>query len=323
MLGKLFLCNILAMSSLCAGKDQLPGARLCTSKPGISWDSSDVHVVFIGDSLTRYQFLATTYRIHFQKTIPRSLVNEKMFDSWSDFYRKTTTIFSGSMKCDCFRYERGERKKKFTFSFSRENRFFSFSLHCKHSPPQRFLFTFIQYFGDVPSLHGRIFPSSIKEARPSKRQKKSIWSYDNLSSALKNFVGQMQKTPTHIVINVGCWPHIKVMQELKSAMLIANNLTSKVYWKETSPSKAYALSSGNSSRKYPKDIDKLAKQYCKSFKLCKYIKFPSTIPSHLLTDDENIPEYLDNIHFSSPYLYVFWSKKLFKEMDLNILDELL
>lgn len=130
MLGKLFLCNILAMSSLCAGKDQLPGARLCTSKPGISWDSSDVHVVFIGDSLTRYQFLATTYRIHFQKTIPRSLVNEKMFDSWSDFYRKTTTIFSGSMKCDCFRYERGERKKKFTFSFSRENRFFSFSLHC-------------------------------------------------------------------------------------------------------------------------------------------------------------------------------------------------
>jgi hypothetical protein len=56
--------------------------------------------------------------------------------------------------------------------------------------------------------------------------------------------------------------------------------------------------------------------------LCKYVDFPAQLPSYVLSDGK-LPEYWDNVHFSSPELYIFWSGTLLKHMNLNFLSEVL
>ena len=300
--------------------------KKCFSEPSYDWNVSHIHLVFIGDSLTRYQFLATAYQLYFRTPAPKYIVNEKVHKSWLNFYQNTSVIFDGSMKCDCFRYENDVYKQsvKQSFSFSRENRFFSFSLRCENSATLKVLFTYIQFFGDKKSLHGRVLPWNIKHASPTKTMRKSLWRYYELREALESFVAKLKTKPTHIILNAGIWPHAGVMGTLKTALIAANRITPKVYWKETSPDKTCLTQKEEARRNgifnCPRDIDKLAQDYCGSMKLCKYIEFPKNIPLHML-NEEYLPEYIDNIHFSSSELYLFWSRMLFSHMDLNSLSE--
>lgn len=313
------------MQNVSGGKN---ASRVCTSQPGNILDNFHIHLVFIGDSLTRYQFLATAYRLYFRSTIPKYIVNEKVHNSWLSFYQNTSQIFDGRMQCDCFRFENDAEKQsiKKTFSFSRENRFFASSLLCENISSVPVLFTYIQFFGDKNSLHGRVLPSNIRLARPSKIMKKSYWSYIQLNEALVGFVAKLEIKPTHIIMNAGLWPHKNLLGTLKSALFAAKHITPNVYWKETSPNKA-CLTNKNSFQKRnlncPRDIDDLARYYCGlTQQLCKYVEFPKKIPSYLL-NDEKLPEYFDKKHFSSPELYVFWSKILLKRMDLDYLSKAL
>ncbi len=67
------------------------------------------HIVFVGDSVSRYQYLALVYAVHFGRPMPlspgieKSITNEKSFSSWQEFYAVTTHIFSPYMMCDCMR----------------------------------------------------------------------------------------------------------------------------------------------------------------------------------------------------------------------------
>lgn len=296
----------------------------CFPKPSSFWNSSDIHVIFIGDSLTRYQFLATAFRIYHDDKIPHYIVNEKLHRSWLDFFKNTTNIFEGSMKCDCFRYE-NYRKLGNSFSFSRENRFFSFQVQCEDRPVTTVLITFIQFFGDRTSLHGRVFPTNIADARPGRRMRKSRWKHLQLHSAIKGFIGQMRNKPTHIIVNAGIWPHKELMKNLKIALSAANDAAPNVYWKETSPTKTDALRNANfheSTLGHPTDIDILAREYCEQENLCNYVEFPRVIPSDLL-NFEMIPEYWDSVHFAAPELYILWSKVLFEKMNLSSISKLL
>lgn len=296
----------------------------CTSKPNLNWNSSHIHVVFIGDSLTRYQFVATAFRLYFQEVIPKYVVNEKVHRSWLDYFENTTLIFEGSMKCDCFRYQ-DYRKIGNSFSFSRENRFFSFEIKCQNDITIKVMLTYIQFFGDQNSLHGRVLPSHIEHARPGKKMHKSRWRFHQLSNAIEGFVGQLANRPSHIVLNAGLWPHKKVMATLKTALIAANDISSNVYWKETSPRKTYALKQAalhNFTFNDPTDIDILARHYCEREKLCIYVEFPQDLPSELLSP-ERIPEYFDSRHFLSPELYIVWSKLLFERMHLSSLIKVL
>ena len=59
--------------------------RMCASEPCDICVGSDIHLVFIGDSITRYQFLATAYRLYFRSTVPKYIVNEKVHKTWMSF----------------------------------------------------------------------------------------------------------------------------------------------------------------------------------------------------------------------------------------------
>jgi hypothetical protein len=64
-------------------------------------------IVFIGDSVTRYQYIALVYSLstgHFLNTsLNPNLVEEKTWTSWTEFYKRSTEMLLPYEYCDCFR----------------------------------------------------------------------------------------------------------------------------------------------------------------------------------------------------------------------------
>lgn len=53
------------------------------------------HLLWIGDSITRYQYLDFVFRLHFDRdSSPGTLVNERRWGGWDRFFRGTTEIFN-------------------------------------------------------------------------------------------------------------------------------------------------------------------------------------------------------------------------------------
>ena len=78
------------------------------------------HVVFIGDSLLRYSFLAWLHQEHHftSSYAPDWLINEKKSDSWYSYFQASTAHFEGYMKCDC------RRSENFDLWLEMENRYY-------------------------------------------------------------------------------------------------------------------------------------------------------------------------------------------------------
>jgi hypothetical protein len=74
----------------------------------------DKHVLFVGDSVTRYFYLVFTYWLQYDTFPPHvrdgmlpALVEEKTFPSWQTFFEITSGLFERET-CDCFRPETGK-----------------------------------------------------------------------------------------------------------------------------------------------------------------------------------------------------------------------
>lgn len=87
------------------------------------------HVVYVGDSILRYQMLTFLYQIHHHKTPPSNIsYNEghSILDAthkqkdWLEYMRWSTSVFNGHMKCDCYRGPVLGKTKEIV-----ENRFYS------------------------------------------------------------------------------------------------------------------------------------------------------------------------------------------------------
>jgi hypothetical protein len=70
------------------------------------------HVVFVGDSVSRYTYLNFAYLVtqrrfapHLQDGSIPSISDERTWSTWKSFYLNTTAIFDGMERCDCFRPE--------------------------------------------------------------------------------------------------------------------------------------------------------------------------------------------------------------------------
>jgi hypothetical protein len=95
--------------------------------PGISTrgksslpEISGLRVAFVGDSLTRYQYLSLAAYLRQgrwidDKDVP-NLVEERQFDGWNSFYNYTNNYFQPYEQCDC---QRGKYVRK-----GIENRYF-------------------------------------------------------------------------------------------------------------------------------------------------------------------------------------------------------
>ena len=275
------------------------------------YEADTVHVVFIGYSLSRYQFLALAYRaLGVGDRTPDYMVSERMFDDWHTFYVNTTAELKWCV-CDCFRTSEVLAIDDL-FVTTRENR------HCKRGGTT---LSYFQLFGDTFSMHGGQLPNETQYSSIASEVQHDVWRYENVSDFFLNYAIRLVPKPTAIVLNAGLWGHEGILRELPAVLSAAKVAGSYVFWKETSPrlSELQALKAerpdvfkGNisllaqrhSAFKALLDIDETAYKLCRMGK-CTYIPFPKLIPIHLLAGDEL--DYWDDVHFSSGRVYDYWN----------------
>ncbi|KAI7840403.1 hypothetical protein COHA_005834 [Chlorella ohadii] len=171
-------------------------------------------LVFVGDSITRYQYLTL---LHFldrgewphptgnQPGQP-SVANEHEWASWNAFLRGTSRLFGGRELCDCYREDLFEyfdpRFRRFvTWKPPEDEKFENRHYRSGNISVSHFTFTTEPntvhgHFGFPPYENGR------KPCKPAACRAAADWSY-RLVDALRKPVAAMQ--PTHLVLNSGLW----------------------------------------------------------------------------------------------------------------------
>jgi hypothetical protein len=192
-------------------------------------DNSNItHILFIGDSLMRYQFLSYVYRIHFEtEDVPMDqliMTTRRFKRSWNAFFRNTTAIFNGAMVCDCDRNNG---------SPMRENRYY------RHPSGLKFV-TYVNVMGDnvfrgfhVKNRHIQILPP---------------WEM-NLKEFMEERVGLLVPRPSRILINQGHHSHPQIARNISVILRSATEAIvplngSCVAWMETTPVKGKLHSLG-------------------------------------------------------------------------------
>ncbi|KAL4440174.1 hypothetical protein ABPG75_003175 [Micractinium tetrahymenae] len=170
-------------------------------------------LVFVGDSVTRYQYLTL---LHFLErgTWPAplggvpgepSVANEHEWPSWNDFLRGTSRLFNGHELCDCFRadwvpgsgWKPAEEDKH-------ENRFYRRRLGAAAGGD--IFVSHITYTTYPNKMHGHYgFPPYLKGRRPCAPATCDFpadWAH-HLAEGLAGPIKDLR--PTHLVLNSGLW----------------------------------------------------------------------------------------------------------------------
>lgn len=206
---------------------------------------SGSHIVFMGDSVTRYQYLSLAYLLHFGSPIhederrglgpgAKHPLLESTWESWDEFFDSTTLELAPHEICDCYR-ARHWKSTNGSMIKTFENRYY-------HDPESNVTASFLSVFGLFP-LTGRLWPSAA--APPATNQAhminfgrrrgptlyhnrtlsksfvranwKSEW-VDTFESLVPNLPG---RPPTALVLNSGHWgamgfKHVHLLQAVRS-----------------------------------------------------------------------------------------------------------
>ena len=136
---------------------------------------NNLNILFIGDTVTRYQYLSLVYFLRwgrwFDPGYERSnLVNEWSFDNpfhketYNEFFFQTNIMLQPYELCDC----RKTKDKVSMRSTVIENRYY-------HDPTLNNTVTFLHAFGDELAMHGRVEAKDVysEEWKWSTKEKKN------------------------------------------------------------------------------------------------------------------------------------------------------
>ncbi len=169
----------------------------------------NIHIVMIGDSVTRYQYLSLAYRLRHGVWFHKShwkhdLVNEQTFKSpfhdqiKAEFLFQTNNILQPMEVCDCFS---GKRKLDHV-----ENRYF-------YDPVLNNSIVFLTGYGNQP-MKGRILPEQLRNQSDLWRMESmrkpargNLWSYHDWAHAIVNYIRHLDPPPRHMVMNAGRSKH--------------------------------------------------------------------------------------------------------------------
>ncbi|KAL4438729.1 hypothetical protein ABPG77_006333 [Micractinium sp. CCAP 211/92] len=169
-------------------------------------------LVFVGDSVTRYQYLTLLYFLERGDWpaplggVPGepSVANEHEWPSWNDFLRGTNRLFNGRELCDCFRadwvpgsgWKPPEDEKH-------ENRFYRRRLGGAGGDIFVSHLTYTTYPNRMHGHYG--FPPYLKGRRPCAPATCNFpadWAH-HLAEGLTGPVKDLG--PTHLIVNSGLW----------------------------------------------------------------------------------------------------------------------
>lgn len=172
----------------------------------------NIHIVMIGDSLMRYQYLSLAFRLrhgvwfdehlwHYNLVNYRSFANPFHGRLWNEFLFQSSHMLYPYELCDCFRQP----------DEVVENRYY-------YDPILNNSLVFLTAFGHSNNtMKGRILPHHIAHERSNRSDyfKREaflnlghlVWNYSDWADTILSYIRFLHPQPKHIVLNAGLWPH--------------------------------------------------------------------------------------------------------------------
>jgi hypothetical protein len=189
-------------------------------------------LVFIGDSLTRYQYVNLIHFLHrnswVQSDFP-SIENERQWTSWKSFHLGSASRFGCQEICDCYRDT--------TIGSYKENRHY-------HDITANISISMFLWFPPRPIFYAPVpNPSAFSElcadvnkmiAYATNYEPGSSLVRENILSFLRDVVAPM--VPDAIIINQGLWsyPELRHNEEFRAEFTsLLKNISNTVVWKKT------------------------------------------------------------------------------------------
>ena len=159
----------------------------------------NLNIVFMGDSLTRYQYIDLVYFLshgHWVGPEDRpNMVIEKTHADWNSFYNYTNMQIQPFENCDCFR-----KGGRINHDLSVENRYFVDTKNNNRA-------TFLQKFGGHPFKTSWPVSEILSPHELVKHQENvSMINKWNWIDTIKNFACKMEPKPSVFIFNSGLWP---------------------------------------------------------------------------------------------------------------------
>jgi hypothetical protein len=169
----------------------------------------NLRMAFVGDSLTRYQYLSF---VHYLKT-GRWIENEDVPNvihgtggmKWTQFFLYMQKLLNGTENCDCHRPDGNYRAVKRLHVIC-ENRYY------RHIERNNYI-SLIAKFG-AAEAHGHWDPSQVYNSHhavnltsPDVRGKAFAWRFHNWQDIIRIHLAKLDPKPKIVVFNAGMWPH--------------------------------------------------------------------------------------------------------------------
>ena len=257
----------------------------------------NLHLVMLGDSLTRFQYLSFVYFIRYGKWIdPDMLPNptwEHTYESWNIFSNLTSAMLSPYEQCDCYRFLKKSIQKS-EYDLVIENRYYLDE--SKNSSV-----TYLQKFGPTNSFKSMWNVTDVHNRHTLITKGEDVnyvYKSKNWTEHIHNFVSKLTPKPNIFVFNEGIWVtdrahgyYTNQANQKRIIKAISDAGMTSVY-KTTTKSK------GQTGR----EVDEYETQFCELADYCLDFSWTSKIPDDL---------YHDNFHFKEP---------VYKLMNLQMLE---
>eukprot|EP00002_Diphylleia_rotans_P021505 TRINITY_DN4182_c0_g1_i1.p1 TRINITY_DN4182_c0_g1~~TRINITY_DN4182_c0_g1_i1.p1 ORF type:complete len:349 (-),score=32.98 TRINITY_DN4182_c0_g1_i1:304-1350(-) len=208
---------------------------------------SNMRIMFLGDSLTRYQYLNLAFALeHNDWAEPESLLCcERKTTSWTDFYAQTNKLLKGQEVCDCFRD-------------SCCGGFTVFENRSYYNRRHNISLWYVQWFGEVAHPHGHVplwdYGNPTDIPQDSCRPFNCSRTDDAWMLATDQFVTRFVEkiNPDFVILNSGYHTnysearYLSIHDRLRQSIsqLTKKGYQTKFIWKATTP---YLLQAGINS----------------------------------------------------------------------------
>jgi len=243
----------------------------------------NLRITFIGDSLTRFQYISLVYFLKYGRWIDDretpGLLNRLYFNDWASWVNYSSFVLQPQEHCDCYRkgYLNASVDWRIT---TNENRFYRDD-RGNHV-------TLLVKFGKYP-LNGHWRPKEVFSGPMMLGDDFIPYNFHyNWSETIRDFVGQLDPRPDYIVFNAGLHPHDLAEKEVQQSIVQALNDTgiNGIYKTTTLPRK-----SKRSIKKFlNSDHAKHDAEMCRLVGHCFNLSWTFSIRRK---------HYLDNSHYTS------------------------
>ena len=206
---------------------------------------TQLRLVMIGDSVTRYQYLSLAYFLKTSTWYNSSTEGPDIFShqgltniSWNDLNKYTNQLLSPNERCDCDRPPKMIRKTRQHLAKYVSNRYFM-------DDERDNMLVYLQAYGHMSPMQGRVPATNAMENissfhfddLPTKIEDMpttSIWQYDDWDVCVREYIAKLDPKPTHVIFNAGIWNHNFNIPEYGRRMAAALNESGIVgIWKTT------------------------------------------------------------------------------------------